>query len=213
MAENHRAGKSGDLEVVRTLAAPLRHEPPKIKGSRFIASLAPVASTTEAMAFVEARRAEFADATHNCFAWRIQAGEAFRYNDDGEPSGTAGRPMLQEIDGRSLERVVAVVTRYFGGTKLGTGGLVRAYGGAVAAALALAEIVEQPILRKIRLRHEYPLTGVVEGVLHAFEATVSAADYGADVRLEVSVPIAEAERLVVALEEATAGQIETAVID
>lgn len=201
------------MAVVRTLAEPSRHELPKIKGSRFIASLAPAATARDAMAFVEARREEFRDATHNCFAWRVASdehgtGEAFRYHDDGEPSGTAGRPILREIDGRGLVRVVAVVTRYYGGTKLGACGLARAYGGAVAAALDEAQIVETRVTKALTLRYAYELSGAVQGVLHAWGLEPGTAEYAADVRVEVAVPVEEAERLAAALREATAGRVE-----
>jgi uncharacterized YigZ family protein len=147
----------------RTIAEGLRHEPPKTKGSRHIATIAPVATTAAAEAVVARVRDEMPDATHHAFAWRLRAGDgpsglSFRSSDDGEPSGSAGRPILAQIDGRELTDVVVVVTRYFGGTKLGVGGLVRAYGGAAAEALDLAEIVEvvpevtlrvQPRLRRL----------------------------------------------------------------
>lgn len=195
------------MPVIRTLKRPIRLEPPKIKGSRFIASVAPVTSSEDIDAFLDARRKEWNDATHNCWAWRLEPGEAFRSSDDGEPSGTAGRPILQEIDGRSLQGVVCVVTRYFGGTKLGTGGLIRAYGGAAAAALDAAEIVEIPIVSSLELRFDYDLTGAVQAVLSAFGLEPRASDYGADVRLMVAVPVEAADRLVEALVEATAGRV------
>src|SRR5512138_1197293 len=98
----------------------------KIKGSRFIATARPVASEQEALAFIEEMKKEFHDATHNAFAWRAGIGRAqrYRYNDDGEPSGTAGQPILRAIDGRGAGNLCIVITRYFGGTKLGTGGLM-----------------------------------------------------------------------------------------
>ena len=98
----------------------------KIKGSRFIGIISPVADKVNAEKILIEIRKEFRNATHNCFAYRINSQE-FRYSDDGEPSGTAGRPILSMIDKYQLQRVVLVVTRYFGGTKLGTGGLIRAY--------------------------------------------------------------------------------------
>ena len=195
------------MAVVRTLASPLRHEPPKTKGSRFIASIAPVGSAEEAMAFVEARREEFRDATHNCFAWRMEDRDGFRSSDDGEPSGTAGRPILREIEARGLIGVVAVVTRYFGGTKLGTGGLIRAYGGAAAEALDRAAIVESVVVRRIRLRYGYDLSGSVQGTLASFGLEPESSTYTEDVRSEVAVPVEEVERFVEALGEATAGRI------
>ena len=197
------------MPTIRTLARLLRHEPPKVKGSRFIASLAPVATAAAAMAFVEARREEFRDATHNCFAWRLGLGrDAMRFSDDGEPSGTAGRPILQEVDGRQLTDVAVVVTRYYGGTKLGTGGLIRAYGGAAAAALELAEVVEQPVVETMRLHFSYDASGAVQGVLSAFGLDPANSDYGAEVRLEVAVPVEDTERLRIALRDATRGRIE-----
>ncbi len=196
------------MPTIRTLTRPLRHEPPKVKGSRFIASLAPVASAEGAMAFVEARREEFRDATHNCFAWRLGLGrDAMRYGDDGEPSGTAGRPILQEIDGRRLTDVVVVVTRYFGGTKLGTGGLIRAYGGAAAAALELADVVERPVVETLRLAFSYDASGAVQGVLSAFGLEPLDSDYGAEVRMEIAVPVEDVDRLKTALSDATRGRI------
>lgn len=109
-----------------------------IKKSRFIAHAAPVASEEEARTFI----AGVADpsANHNCWAWRI--GQAYRFSDDGEPSGTAGKPILQAIDGQSLDGVAIIVTRWFGGILLGSGGLVRAYGGTAAACLRQAAKTE-----------------------------------------------------------------------
>lgn len=106
-----------------------------IKKSRFIGQAAPIASEEEARAFL----ASVSDpaANHNCWAWRI--GQAYRFSDDGEPSGTAGKPILQAIDGQDLDGVVVVVTRFFGGILLGSGGLMRAYGGTAAQMLRQAE--------------------------------------------------------------------------
>ncbi len=194
------------MPTIRTLARAQRHEPPKVKGSRFIASVAPVATAEAAMAFVEARREEFRDATHNCFAWRLDTDQD-RAGDDGEPSGTAGRPILREIDGRRLTGVVVVVTRYFGGTKLGTGGLIRAYGGAAAAALELAEVAERRVVETLSITFSYDASGAVKGVLAAFGLEPTSAAYGAEVRMEVAVPVEETDRLRTALSDATRGRI------
>jgi uncharacterized YigZ family protein len=111
-----------------------------VQGSRFVATAAAAADRRQAMAFVEEIRKEFFDATHTAFAYRLgPAGADQRAHDDGEPSGTAGKPILTAIERAGVTGVVVTVTRYFGGTKLGTGGLVRAYGGAAAEALAAAE--------------------------------------------------------------------------
>ncbi len=117
-----------------TLVAPVEFVQ-DIKKSRFIGQAAPIASEEEAKAFL----AKVSDpaANHNCWAWRL--GQSYRFSDDGEPSGTAGKPILQAIDGQDLDEVVVVVTRFFGGILLGSGGLVRAYGGTAAQMLRTAD--------------------------------------------------------------------------
>jgi len=196
------------VPTIRTIAVPLRHEPPKIKGSRFIASAVPIESTAAATGFVEECREEYRDATHNCFAWRLGTDrDAFRASDDGEPSGTAGRPILQEIDGRRLTDLAVVVTRYYGGTKLGTGGLIRAYGGAAAEVLDLVAIVETPITDQLRLDFTYDFSGSVHSVLTAFNISPSHSEYGSEVRLDVAVPIENTELFRQALNDATRGRI------
>ena len=117
-----------------TLAAPASHSI-EVKHSRFLAQATPIASTGDALAYL----AQIGDpaATHNCWAYRL--GGEYRSSDDGEPAGTAGRPILAAIDGQGYDRVMVVVTRWYGGIKLGAGGLVRAYGGAAAECLRLAE--------------------------------------------------------------------------
>ncbi|MCA9712397.1 MAG: YigZ family protein, partial [Myxococcales bacterium] len=118
-----------------------RHEPAPIKGSRFLATLAPVHDRAQARAFVAEIEAEMPDATHHCWALRLARPSLERAVDAGEPSGSAGRPILAAMTGRDVVDACVVVTRYFGGTKLGVGGLVRAYGGAAAAVLDGAALV------------------------------------------------------------------------
>ena len=207
------------MPTLRTIARPRRFEIPKIKGSRFIASVARVESAEAAAAFVEAVREELRDATHNCFAWRLGADEnAFRcsspprpprgrYSDDGEPSGTAGRPILQQIDGRRLTGVAVVVSRWFGGTKLGTGGLLRAYSEAAGAVLDRAGVVEVPVVTVLKLGYGYELTGVVQGVLASFDLAAGRSEYGAAVEAEVAVPVERVEEVRRALGEVTGGRI------
>ncbi|MEM9599068.1 MAG: YigZ family protein [Acidobacteriota bacterium] len=196
------------MATVRRVARTLRHEIDKIKGSRFLATVAPISDRGDAEARLAEIREEFRDATHNCYAWRLATGsEDFRYSDDGEPSGTAGRPILQEIDGRRLSGVAVVVTRYYGGTKLGTGGLLRAYGGAAAEALDLAEVVETRVTSPLRLAFSYDLTGPVQGVLAAHGLEAGGAEYGADVRMELAVPVEDLETVRRNLVDATTGRI------
>ncbi len=121
-----------------------------VKGSRFIAFVTRVKDVGDALAKLEAVRAQHAEATHNTWAYRV--GAEVRFSDDGEPGGTAGRPMLEVLQKRALDFVLAVVTRYYGGTKLGAGGLVRAYSGSLAKALDEAGVIEvrETVTRTIR---------------------------------------------------------------
>lgn len=195
------------MPVIRSIRATVVHEIPKIKGSSFIGAVAPAADRATAEAFLETRRAGDPQATHHCFAYRLGLGEnELRFSDDGEPSGTAGRPILKEIDGRALTDVVAVVTRYYGGTKLGSGGLVRAYGGAAAAALDRAEIVEHRLTVTLSLAFDYERLGAIQGVLHAFGLAPTSAAYGTDVTMTLAVPVEDRDRVASALTDATAGQ-------
>lgn len=116
-----------------------------IKRSRFLALADTVRTPEEALAFIEAHAVP--DATHNC--WAYQIGDEYRFSDDGEPGGTAGRPILQAIQGQQCDRVVVLVVRWFGGTKLGTGGLIRAYGGCAAQCLRLAD--KEKIVDEVRV--------------------------------------------------------------
>jgi uncharacterized YigZ family protein len=126
------------------LSAPARLAQ-EIRKSKFVANAANVASQAAALDFLE--RISDQNATHNCWAWRI--GQRYRFNDDGEPAGTAGKPILQAIDGQSIDNVIVVVTRWFGGIKLGAGGLMRAYGGCAAECLRQAE--KSPLIETVRV--------------------------------------------------------------
>jgi uncharacterized YigZ family protein len=131
-------------QTPQTLVAAFQHSV-DIKKSRFLAQAAPAETSQQALAYVQ--RVSDPSATHNCWAYRI--GQDYRFNDDGEPGGTAGRPILQAIEGQGIDRAVVVVTRWYGGIKLGAGGLARAYGGTAAECLRLAERV--PIVMMARL--------------------------------------------------------------
>lgn len=126
-----------------------------VERSRFLAWAAGVADEAQAIEFIAAASKKFYDATHNCYAF--SAGQVKRFSDDGEPSGTAGRPILNVIEQKGLENTVVVVTRYFGGVKLGAGGLVRAYSNAAAAALDRAEQAEITRAREISLSVPFSL--------------------------------------------------------
>lgn len=174
----------------RAIASAFRHETDKVKGSRFLGIGVPISAEPDVEDAVRACRAEFHDARHHCWAWRLgRDGDAFRYSDDGEPSGSAGRPILQAIDGRDLTNTLVIVVRWFGGTKLGVGGLVRAYGGCAGELLDGAEISTVRIIERWELAYSYELSRAVDALLAGeTEITVSQSDYGAAVRLVLEVP-------------------------
>ena len=159
------------------------------------------------MDFVGRVRGEYPDAGHHCFAWRLGTGDTgFRVSDDGEPGGTAGLPILNHVDGAGLRNVVIVVVRYFGGTKLGKGGLIRAYGGTAGALIRDAEVIEVEETSPLYIRCTYGDHGAVQGVLREHGLAVSESAYGDAVDLTVHAPIEERERIELALREATGGR-------
>jgi len=195
------------LESYLTLAGELRHEGPKVKGSRFVATVAPVTDEEEAKALLARVRRELHDARHHGSAWRLgPAGDRFRSSDDGEPSGSTGKPILAAIEGRELTDVAVIVTRWFGGTKLGVGGLVRAYGGAAAEALDLAPVLRVELRRRFRLRFPYECTGPVQGMLSELGLEPEGGDWGEEVELRLAVPLGQCEVLLAAFTERTAGR-------
>jgi uncharacterized YigZ family protein len=153
------------VSAAQTLAAPARHEL-EAKRSRFLAQATHADSPGAALAWL--RDVSDPQATHNCWAWRI--GADYRSTDDGEPGGSAGRPILAAIEGQGLDQVVVVVTRWYGGTNLGVGGLVRAYGGAAAECLRTAERREIVPWCEAELRFGFEFASAVHGVLEAFDA-------------------------------------------
>ena len=145
----------------------------EIKKSRFICHLKRVADENEATAFIEAVKKEHSKANHNCSAYLIgEHNEIQRAHDDGEPSGTAGVPMLEVLKKKELKNVATVVTRYFGGVKLGAGGLIRAYGKSVSSALEEIGLVEGKLQAEIRATIAYPLLGKVENLLRESSYTI-----------------------------------------
>jgi len=192
----------------RTVRGPSRYEPERTKGSRFIASISPAQEVQAAAAFVASLRSEYDDASHHCFAWRLGPdGGTFRSSDDGEPSGSAGRPILLQIEGHDLTDTVVVVTRYFGGTKLGVGGLVRAYGGAAGQALDRAEILITEITRTLHIEYPYECTGAVEALLKSANLTPLNARYSDRVACTLEVPLAHVDAFGVELRDRTAGLV------
>ncbi len=156
-----------------------------VRKSRFLVMADAVATPAEAMQFFAAH--SVADATHNCWAYRI--GSAYRFNDDGEPGGTAGRPILQAIEGQQCDRVAVLVVRWFGGIKLGPGGLIRAYGGAAAQCLRLAEKRELVDEAAVLCQCHYADMAIVQSRFAAFGARIVKETFiGDGVCWELAVP-------------------------
>ena len=196
------------MHSYRTLDAPVVFEIPKIKGSRFIGAVAPAATEEEAREHVAAVRRLHHAARHVCWAWVLgEDGGTSRSSDDGEPSGSAGKPILAALTGRELTFVVAAVTRYYGGKKLGVGGLVRAYGGAAAEALDRAEVRVVVPTSRLVVELDYDQVRVLDAFCAIEGITAAQSDYGARVRLAFDVPVASAEGLAARLVDYSAGRI------
>ncbi|PRZ43185.1 putative YigZ family protein [Antricoccus suffuscus] len=161
----------------------------EVKKSRFLARVRRIESEADARAVIDGCRKEFWDARHHCSAYVIGPGaDLTRSNDDGEPSGTAGAPMLQTIAGRSLSDVVAVVTRYFGGTLLGAGGLVRAYSEAVAEGLDRAGVVRRTKRQVVEIRVAPAVVGKIENLVRAKGFGIVGTSYAESATLAVGIP-------------------------
>jgi len=178
------------------------------KKSRFIATVRCVETEEEAIAFIEEMKKKYWDARHNCSAFVIGSrAELTRCSDDGEPSGTAGRPMLEVLLGEGVRNVAVVVTRYFGGVLLGTGGLVRAYTQAVKAGLENCLIGTMCHGLEVQLRTDYNGIGKVLYILGQKGISAFYSEYGADVALKIRFRSELAEELKKELVEATSGRI------
>lgn len=187
-----------------TLAGPV-HSESLIKRSRFIGCVEPVADRAAAQRRVAALRAEHPAATHVC--WALMAGGHSAANDDGEPGGTAGRPMLEVLRHQDLEGVLATVVRYYGGTPLGAGGLVRAYTDSVAQALLQARKVPVVRWRVLRCVVPYALEGWLRRELDTHGASLIEARHGDGVTVSLRVPDAGADTLAARLNDAGQGRV------
>lgn len=177
------------------------------KKSRFIATVQPVESEEEALAFIAALKKKYWNATHNCWAYVVgERQELQRCSDDGEPQGTAGRPMLEVLLGEGIHNVVVVVTRYFGGTLLGTGGLVRAYSKSVQAGLSVSTVIEKQQGYLLRMDTDYNGIGKIQYLLGQRGLTITDSVYTERVQVETLVPEALLEKLKEDITEGTSGR-------
>ena len=183
------------------------------KRSKFTGRLWHVESQEDAVAKIKEMREKYWDATHNCWAYILREGNIMRYSDDGEPQGTAGMPILEVLRHENLVDVCCVVTRYFGGILLGTGGLVRAYTKGAQVAVAAAGVQQMSMFSVLLIACPYNLSGIVQQVLAAQDCTVEEIEYGADVTLTAAQPAGRLEELNQALANATAGTVQAVVIE
>lgn len=198
---------------ILTIAAPVQAEIIE-KKSRFIGYAAPVESEEAAQTFLQEIRTKHRDATHNCYAYQVGEHNQYqRSSDDGEPSGTAGRPILEVIKGSGLANIIVVVTRYFGGTLLGTGGLVRAYSATAAAALAQAEAVRLIAAAEFSLTVEYQNWQRLESWLTANAYPVQDVRFTDKVDVRFMTPIGDAVDLAVRLSELFNAEVAPMLLD
>ena len=177
------------------------------KKSRFIATVRPVSDEEEALSFLEEMKKKYWDARHNCYVYSIGMNREYtRCSDDGEPSGTAGRPMLDVILGEDIYNVAVVVTRYFGGVLLGTGGLVRAYSKAVQEGLACSRIIEKKKGISLKVTTDYTGIGKIQYIAGENKIPVLDSEYTDKVVMKLLVPCQETEKIKKAITEGTNGR-------
>lgn len=182
------------------------------KKSRFIAHVAAAGTEEEALAFIESKKKEYWDARHNCYAYILgEQGQTMRFSDDGEPSGTAGKPILEVLINSGIRNLVVVVTRYFGGTLLGTGGLVRAYTQATQAGLAASKVCTMCYGYGITVLTDYNGIGKLQYLLGQRNIPIEASEYAEQVTIQIKVPYEEKDSLIHEMTEATAGKAEVTV--
>ena len=182
----------------------------KIKGSRFIASVGKVSSEEEVQQFLAQVAKEFPDATHHCYAWRIGFSKRlkYRYADNGEPSNTAGLPIFRAIEGRNFSNVIVVVTRYFGGIKLGTGGLIRAYSKATTEILKACTTEKSYQSETLTFRTGFEFVSLVHNIISTFKASLKDSSYSERASFTVDIRSSKLKEFKTKLKDGTNGQIE-----
>lgn len=187
----------------------------EVSKSRFIATLGMAETAAAARAFIAAVRADMPDASHHVYAFRAGYGSSITegVSDDGEPPGTAGPPVLAVVRGALVGDIVLVVTRYFGGIKLGTGGLVRAYGDAARAALAAMTTREKIVMTRLGLSLPYPLYERIKLLAAAHHAQIEGEEFEADITLYLTLPADSLPAFSIALRDLSAGKIAPVILD
>lgn len=184
------------------------------KKSRFIATVRLVENEQEALDFIEEMRKKYWNATHNCFAYVIgENRETIRCSDDGEPGGTAGKPMLDVLLGEGMYNTAVVVTRYFGGTLLGTGGLVRAYSKAVQEGLSQSDVIEKQYGAIIEIGTDYNGVGKIQYLIGERKIPTLNSEYTDKVKIQVILPISDVDKFCADLTESTNGRANIEIAD
>lgn len=186
----------------KTIAQQSTYEIPKIKGSRFFATLFPIESKEQAEEYLAHMKKQYHDATHNCSAYKIGVhyhADLFgtpiidakykKTNDDGEPANTAGKPILSVLDGAGLQNILCVVTRYFGGTLLGVGGLIQAYSQTAKESLSHAQLMDKEITTQVPLAYDYDQVSLVQYLFSKYDAKVISDAYDQDIKQTVEINI------------------------
>ncbi len=186
----------------------------EIQKSHFITYIKHIESEHEAQNFIESIRKKHFDARHNCFAYIIgERSEIQKSSDDGEPSGTAGIPILEVIKKNELSDIVIIVTRYFGGIKLGAGGLIRAYGKSASLGIETAAIVKKSIFNCCSLTLDYDLLGLIENYLHQNEIRIKNKDYSDKVIITVFLPQETSEKILTEIKNISAARCKTELLN
>lgn len=202
MADNYKTIYSGgSAEIIE-------------KKSRFIANISPVETEEDAIAFIDAVKKKYRDATHNCTAYTVgMRHEISHCSDDGEPSKTAGRPMLDVLLGEDIHNICVVVTRYFGGTLLGTGGLVRAYQGALKAGLENCKIIDKCFGKRFLVKTDYNGIGKLQYLAASMQAFILSTDYTDIVEVKLLLPPELENAFLKKFNEAVSGKADISLID
>ena len=176
------------------------------KKSKFISSVSPCENEEEALEFLKLIKSKYPDATHNVYAYVIDENNIFRYSDDGEPGGTAGMPVLDTIRKEGLVDVIVVVTRYFGGTLLGTGGLVHAYGASARQGLVEAEIITRQMCNVVSVNDDYTLVGKIHSKISSENLILEDTIYANEVTFFVCTSIEDTEKFIMEVTDITNGR-------
>lgn len=177
------------------------------KKSRFLSRAIPISDEEDAALYIEETRKKYWDARHNCYAFTLGLNsETTRCSDDGEPSGTAGKPILEVLNGSGVHNCLIIVTRYFGGTLLGTGGLVRAYTSSAKDALESAKIVRLVPAYEYSISTDYNGYGKIQYIAAQSDATITATDFGTDVRMTVEIACEKAPQFIKSINDSTNGR-------